>query len=101
MASAIPVVDFGAWPTGSRDDRKRLAGELAGACRRVGFVYVVHHGVPDDLLAEAFAWSQKLFDLPREKKMLAPHPPGTALSLSLCAPCGRATLRRADVSSRA
>ncbi|KAI1390050.1 Clavaminate synthase-like protein [Hypoxylon trugodes] len=72
---AIPVIDFNAWSDGSIDDKKRIARELTGACRRVGFVYIINHAVPEDLLEEAFGWSKKLFDLPKEKKMLAPHPP--------------------------
>ncbi|CAJ2502549.1 Uu.00g099430.m01.CDS01 [Anthostomella pinea] len=72
----IPVVDLESWLQGSLEDRRRLATDLTGACRRVGFVYVVNHGVPDDLLEEAFGWSKKLFDLPHEMKMLAPHPSG-------------------------
>ncbi len=55
-----------------------MARDLVDACRRVGFVYIINHGVHDDLLSQAFGWSKKLFDLPKEKKMLAPHPPGTA-----------------------
>ncbi|KAI0386722.1 Clavaminate synthase-like protein [Hypomontagnella monticulosa] len=74
--SAIPVLDFGAWSNGSTDKKRRIAQELTDACRRVGFVYIINHGVPGDLLDEAFGWSKKLFDLPQEKKMLAPHPPG-------------------------
>ena len=74
--SAIPVVDFSRWYNGAADDKQQVALELADACRRVGFVYVVNHGVADELLDEAFGWSKKLFDLPTEKKMLAPHPPG-------------------------
>ncbi|KAI1372928.1 Clavaminate synthase-like protein [Hypoxylon crocopeplum] len=73
---AIPVVDFSAWSKGSIQDKKRIAQELTNACQRVGFVYIINHGVPGDLLEEAFGWSKKLFDLPQEKKMLAPHPPG-------------------------
>lgn len=72
----IPVVDFSAWSNGSSEDKKRLAQELTEACRQVGFVYIINHGVPSDALGEAFSWSKKLFDLPEEKKMLAPHPPG-------------------------
>ncbi|KAL7623321.1 hypothetical protein AAE478_007002 [Parahypoxylon ruwenzoriense] len=76
---AIPVVDFSAWSKGSADDKKRIAQELTDACRRVGFVYIVNHGVPSDALEEAFGWSKNLFDLPQEKKMLAPHPPGPSV----------------------
>ncbi|OTA70564.1 thymine dioxygenase [Hypoxylon sp. EC38] len=73
---AIPVIDFTAWSTGSIDDKKCIARQLTDACRRVGFVYIANHGVPSTLLGEAFSWSKRLFDLPEEKKMLAPHPPG-------------------------
>ncbi|KAI4860837.1 Clavaminate synthase-like protein [Hypoxylon rubiginosum] len=72
----IPVVDFSVWSKGSNDDKKRLAQKLTEACRQVGFVYIVNHGVSNDALDEAFGWSERLFDLPEEKKMLAPHPPG-------------------------
>ncbi|KAI0134279.1 thymine dioxygenase [Xylariales sp. AK1849] len=73
---AIPVVDFRTWSDGSREERRRIAQELTEACRRVGFAYIINHRVPNELLEEAFGWSKKLFDLPEEKKMLAPHPPG-------------------------
>ncbi|KAJ4421543.1 hypothetical protein N0V82_003681 [Gnomoniopsis sp. IMI 355080] len=76
MAAALPVIDFSRWLQGSAEDKTQVAHDLAEACRRVGFVYVVNHGVPTNLLDEAFSWSKKLFDLPEDKKMLAPHPPG-------------------------
>ncbi|RYC66158.1 hypothetical protein CHU98_g70 [Xylaria longipes] len=78
-SNLIPVVDMGSWPNGSATDRIRVASELTDACRRVGFVYVVHHGIPAELLEEAFAWSRRLFNLPLENKMLAPHPPGPSV----------------------
>ncbi|KAF4304669.1 Isopenicillin N synthase [Botryosphaeria dothidea] len=74
--SSIPVVDFGAWSNGSSEQKQKIAKELTDAARGVGFVYIINHGVPDDVLEQAFGWSKKLFDLPHEKKMLAPHPPG-------------------------
>ncbi|KAI1349055.1 hypothetical protein F5Y01DRAFT_192925 [Xylaria sp. FL0043] len=98
---AIPVVDLGPWysdnsssssPSSSSSasasglgldvatDRKRIiAAELVEACRAVGFVYVVNHGMPEDLVDEAFAWTRRLFGLSCEEKMLAPHPSGTSV----------------------
>ncbi|KAK7917265.1 hypothetical protein PG985_010873 [Apiospora marii] len=72
----IPIVDFQKWANGSVAERRQIAKELTEACRRVGFVYIVNHGVPDDLLQQSFDWTKRLFDLPQDKKMLAPHPPG-------------------------
>lgn len=76
MTAQLPVIDFSRWRNGSPEERESIAHDLAEACRHVGFVYIVNHGVALELLNEAFAWSKKLFDLPEEKKMLAPHPPG-------------------------
>lgn len=84
---AIPIVDFSAWSAGSPEEKQRIAKELTDAARGVGFVYIVNHGVPDDVLEQAFAWSKKLFDLSHEKKMLAPHPPGIHISPSVLEAC--------------
>jgi isopenicillin N synthase-like dioxygenase len=76
----IPIVDFARWNfTTSIGERRLVAQELVEACRRVGFVYVVNHGVTSELVAEAFYWSKKLFDLKQEEKLLAPHPDGHAV----------------------
>ncbi|TLS27418.1 hypothetical protein PpBr36_04186 [Pyricularia pennisetigena] len=72
----IPIIDFGLWVVGTSQERDQLARDLSSACRHVGFVYLVNHGIDQNLLTEAFAWSKKFFDLPMEKKMLVPHPPG-------------------------
>lgn len=72
--SVIPIVDFAQWS--NDEQRQHIAQKLVDACRDVGFVYIVNHGVPESLLDEAFTWSKKLFDLSHEEKMLALHPPG-------------------------
>ena len=77
--SGIPIVDFANWtPESSPEARLQIAQDLAAACREVGFVYIINHGVCPDVVNEAFAWSKKLYDLPKEEKMKAPHPPGYA-----------------------
>lgn len=72
----IPIIDFSHWAAGSADERKHIARALTTACRDVGFVYVVGHGVPTDVVDAAFAWSRRLFALPEATKRRAPHPPG-------------------------
>ena len=78
-ASRIPVVDFAGWGEGSKQQKKVIAMQLADACRVVGFAYIVNHGIPSTKIQETFAWSKKFFDLSREKKMMAPHPNGSAV----------------------
>ena len=78
--SSIPIVDFAAWrPDGSKDGKKAVADKLVEALRNVGFVYIINHSVTHENLAAAFDMMTKLYDLPTEKKMLAPHPPGFAV----------------------
>lgn len=74
----IPIIDFTAWsiPNSSSSERLAVAKSLADACHNVGFVFITNHGVPPNLLEEAFSWSKRLFDLKTEDKMLAPHPDG-------------------------
>lgn len=76
--SVIPVVDFARWRSNSHEEQLNIAKELVSACHNVGFVYIVNHGISDELLDEAFGMTKKLFDLSHEEKMLAPHPPGPA-----------------------
>lgn len=49
---------------------------LVDACHRWGFVRLRNHGVPKQLLDDALAMQERLFNLPHEEKMKAPHPPG-------------------------
>lgn len=76
----VPIVDFSAFARddASPDDRARTAHELVDAFTNVGFVYLCGHGVDEDLVNESFNWSAKLFALPYETKMRAPHPPDGA-----------------------
>lgn len=74
----IPVVDFAEWNLGG-SGRQRVARDIVAACKKVGFVYIVNHSLPEPLLDEAFDWSHRFFDLPQEEKLKAPHPEGWAV----------------------
>ncbi|KAF2419758.1 Clavaminate synthase-like protein [Tothia fuscella] len=74
----VPVVDFGQFLNGSREEKQKIASKIDVAFRKVGFVYLSNHGVPQERVDECFEWSKKFFDLPTETKNLAPHPPGGA-----------------------
>ena len=75
----IPIVDFALWkPDSPPEQRLRVAQELVAACQSVGFVYIINHGVPKEDVERTFEITKKLYDLPQEEKMKAPHPPGWA-----------------------
>lgn len=67
MKEEIPVID--AAPLASESDLSRVAAEIGAACRKVGFFFVVNHGVPASLVAEAFAKSRAFFALPVAEKL--------------------------------
>ncbi|KAI1935652.1 hypothetical protein LOZ66_005192 [Ophidiomyces ophidiicola] len=76
----IPVVDFAKWrPDGSAEERVSVANELVSACKTVGFVYILNHGITPERLTEAFAWSKRFFHLSLEDKQKAPHPSGASV----------------------
>lgn len=76
--SQIPVVDFTGWKSGGLN-RQRVAQEIVAACKKMGFVYIINHSLPDALLDEGFHWTRLFFELPMAEKLRAPHPDGWAI----------------------
>ncbi|KAL3464764.1 hypothetical protein BJX64DRAFT_254289 [Aspergillus heterothallicus] len=76
----LPVVDFSPW-SASQDEaaRRRVAQELVDACQQLGFVQIINHSLAKRTLDEAFNWMERLFGLPADEKMKAPHPEGWAV----------------------
>ena len=75
--TAVPIVDLSVFgPSGDFEARRLAARELAKKCRPFGAVGITGHGVSSDLLQEAFDTAKRLFNLPYEEKMKAPHPNG-------------------------
>jgi len=72
----IPVVDFGEFLHGSSSQQREVAAQIGDACRNVGFMYLVNHGVPQSLINDMFAISKEFFDLPLETKREVAYVPG-------------------------
>jgi isopenicillin N synthase-like dioxygenase len=68
-AAAIPVLDYGPYFAGDRGALRRLAEEVRSASETVGFFYIRNHGVPDAMVARAFAASRRFHALPLERKL--------------------------------
>ncbi|PKY05197.1 Clavaminate synthase-like protein [Aspergillus campestris IBT 28561] len=76
----IPIVDFSSWnKPQDESDKLHVANQLVEACQAVGFVYITNHSLQESVIDGAFDWSKRLFQLPREDKMKAPHPEGWAV----------------------
>lgn len=57
--------------------REEISDALWSAATEIGFFQLTHHGIPLDLIEEAFQMSASFFDLPPETKAQYPLKPGT------------------------
>ncbi|MDE8347108.1 MAG: 2-oxoglutarate and iron-dependent oxygenase domain-containing protein [Acidocella sp.] len=64
----LPVIDIGPLRGGAQADRAATIRAIGDACRNTGFFYIVNHGVPATLIAEAFAAAKRFFALPEAEK---------------------------------
>jgi isopenicillin N synthase-like dioxygenase len=64
----IPVIDLA--PLTASDARAipALAEEIRLACSRVGFFYIKHHGIAEEVIDRAYAAAKRFFALPETEK---------------------------------
>ena len=53
---AIPIIDLEPMRSGTSDEAHETGKALYEAFRSVGFAYIKHHGIPQELVDEAFTW---------------------------------------------
>ncbi|MEL6720935.1 MAG: 2-oxoglutarate and iron-dependent oxygenase domain-containing protein [Bacteroidota bacterium] len=68
MSRAIPVVDLSKFTEGSAEERTEFVKELGAAFEDTGFVGVVNHGVPKELVDGFYSAAKAFFALPKEVK---------------------------------
>ena len=68
MSRAIPLVDLQKFAAGNEANKKAFVEELGHAFHEYGFVGVINHGIPKDLVARYYAESKAFFSLPTEVK---------------------------------
>ncbi|CDK25859.1 unnamed protein product [Kuraishia capsulata CBS 1993] len=74
IESTVPIIDFGKFLNGSEAERKLIAGDMVKVMREVGFMYLVNHGIAQELINEMFAWSARFFALDENNKNWCRHP---------------------------
>ncbi|KAH0841254.1 hypothetical protein AYO21_06867 [Fonsecaea monophora] len=72
---AIPIIDLEPVRSGTPEEARATGKLVYQAFRDVGFAYIKNHGVPQELVDQAFDWSSKFFALSQADKDKAPHPP--------------------------
>lgn len=71
----VPIIDISGYRHGDPAARRRIATEIDEACRSTGFLIVAGHGVPPDLIDQAWRMTRRLFDLPDAEKRALYAPP--------------------------
>ena len=61
---SIPVVDFAGFWEGDEVTKRAIAQQIYRACQDVGFLYLVHHGVTEELVERLFEQARAFFQLP-------------------------------------
>lgn len=67
--NALPVIDVSGLRSAEPADRREVAGNIRAACLDLGFMYIVGHGVPQELRAAMFEQTAAFFALPMDRKM--------------------------------
>ena len=65
----IPLVDFARFREGSPAEKLAIGRDVDDALQRVGFFYVVNHGVPQHLIDALFEQARLFFDRPEAEKL--------------------------------
>jgi isopenicillin N synthase-like dioxygenase len=60
----IPTIDFAPFLSGTPEERQATADQIAEAASRIGFFYLVNHGVPAELRDGVFKATKAFYDLP-------------------------------------
>jgi isopenicillin N synthase-like dioxygenase len=68
-SETIPVIDLGPYFAGEAGAMDRAAAELRFALTKIGFYFIVNHGVPETTVLRLFAEVARFHALPLERKM--------------------------------
>ena len=68
-AETIPIIDLGPFLAGEKGALERAARELRFALTEIGFYFIVNHGVPRELIRDAFGQVKRFHDQPVDRKL--------------------------------
>lgn len=65
----LPLLDLGPYRAGEAGAKEALAEQLRQASEQLGFLALINHGIPDDLLERMVAEDKRFCALPLEEKL--------------------------------
>ncbi len=69
MERTIPVVDLSKFVNGNDEEKKAFVDKLGKAFHEVGFVGVINHGIPKELVQGFYSASKEFFSLRKDVKV--------------------------------
>jgi isopenicillin N synthase-like dioxygenase len=66
---SIPSIDLDAFLGGSSTEQKIIAARVDEICKRIGFLVIENHGVPQKIIEDAWSATRFFFELPLEQKL--------------------------------
>ena len=72
--SSIPTVNLEPFLQGSAEEQQAIARDVDEICRTLGFLVIEQHGVPLEIIDNAWTSARAFFDLPIEQKMRSVPP---------------------------
>jgi len=67
-AETLPIIDMATYRADRPEAKQALIAEIAAKSTRLGFFYLVNHGIADALLAGQLEWGRRFFRLPMSQK---------------------------------
>lgn len=71
---SVPMIDVSPFLAGDAAAKQRVARQIGDACRDIGFLTIVGHGVPDSLIQATYDTAKAFFDLPEAEKNRVERP---------------------------
>lgn len=68
MCDEIPLIDFGRFLNGNKEERLNVSKEIGDACRKIGFFYISNHGIPSSTIADVYEQAKRFFSQSIEEK---------------------------------
>lgn len=72
--AAIPTIKLMEFLQGSAAEQQRIASDVDAICKRLGFLVIEQHGVPEALIDKAWNAVGEFFALPPEQKLASRSP---------------------------
>ena len=54
MYQTVPIIDIAPFLKGSPEEKQQVAAEVERACREIGFMTIVGHGIPRTLIDKTY-----------------------------------------------